>query len=582
MGKFLYFVPIIAYIAFIRYLGHVHLPHLVMVGIGFYPELAITIAFAGAAVSMAAGSGGRANVAVGAGAAFFAALLLYWLSFDFMRYVGRPFYIFYVFHAYVALIVWGIVSMAVFIARTNKDLPRLRALSCVLKYVLVSTFALFVLLMGMGDPVTALLCIGVTGSAVAGFTRFLQDIPARTGTSSASAEKQMLFFTGQIIVLCLALLAPAITFQVAQQRLERARATGIIFMHGTPQQIKGVIEASLDVNASLVGSPPLIWAAQSRNSGAVSMLLEAGVDVNARGTDGSTALIRATARHSDPHIVAMLLEAGADVNARDNRDATALTNAARNADSYLIGMLLEAGADVNAQDWRGHTALMIAVGWNQHLDVISLLLEAGANHRIRNKEGRMAVDFASEGDGRLKNTEIYHHLIDITYINEQTRADFISARAFDLLCANATPEQIKAILERVTNFIMLNRGLSAAARRNSPEVVLALLEAGADVTVRVEGRTALMDAIIFNRSPEVIKVISMLIEAGSDVNADNGIGWTPLMSAVDRGRDPEIIFALLDAGADVSLRDFNGRRVTDLPGWRKEFDEHLQRRNIDD
>jgi ankyrin repeat protein len=50
------------------------------------------------------------------------------------------------------------------------------------------------------------------------------------------------------------------------------------------------------------------------------------------------------------------------------------------------------------------------------------------------------------------------------------------------------------------------------------------------------------------KSPEIV---TLLIEAGADVNAKNDYGWTPLMSAaMHSNSSPEIIKLLNAAGAE--------------------------------
>ena len=53
-----------------------------------------------------------------------------------------------------------------------------------------------------------------------------------------------------------------------------------------------------------------------------------------------------------------------------------------------------------------------------------------------------------------------------------------------------------------------------------------------------------------------------LLEAGADVNLPSKNGWTPLMKAAFFGHD-KIVQTLLEAGAEVRVRDMHGRTAAD-------------------
>jgi tankyrase len=100
-----------------------------------------------------------------------------------------------------------------------------------------------------------------------------------------------------------------------------------------------------------------------------------------------------------------LLTAGADIHATDKNGVTALHHAVRFRNAMAVKTLLEHGADVNQVCRRsGSTPLHRAVtqtgapstaGKGQEvLEIVQLLLAAGADLSITNKSGRKPADYA--------------------------------------------------------------------------------------------------------------------------------------------------------------------------------------------
>jgi ankyrin repeat protein len=151
-------------------------------------------------------------------------------------------------------------------------------------------------------------------------------------------------------------------------------------MRGDLQQVQRLITASGAVDDTQVdGTTALHWAVERNDAALVRMLLNAGAKPDlANRTDARP--MQLAALNGNAEILSLLIDAGADVNAPQTINGdTALMIAARTGVAAAVQVLLDAGARIEAAEtWGGTTPLMWAVNENQ-LDVISLLLAHGAN-----------------------------------------------------------------------------------------------------------------------------------------------------------------------------------------------------------
>ena len=134
--------------------------------------------------------------------------------------------------------------------------------------------------------------------------------------------------------------------------------------------------------------------------------------------------------HSMPEVISVLIEAGADVNAKDKDGITPLMWAAWYNDiPEVISVLIKAGAKVNARvplfkdsvdvpestkEKEGWSPLMFAASNNRNPEVISVLIKAGAEVNARDKTGRKAIDYA-KSNFHLKDTDVYRQLHDASF-----------------------------------------------------------------------------------------------------------------------------------------------------------------------
>lgn len=141
------------------------------------------------------------------------------------------------------------------------------------------------------------------------------------------------------------------------------------------------------------GYSPLHLAARcSADPDVITLLIVAGADPNQEGRDNVRPL-HIAAEYADAAIVQRLLDGGADVNARTDRDLTALHLAAWADQAQSVRVLISGGADIERLDGIGHTPLQVAA-WRANLDALSALLDAGAEVNTRGHDGWTALHHA--------------------------------------------------------------------------------------------------------------------------------------------------------------------------------------------
>lgn len=138
-------------------------------------------------------------------------------------------------------------------------------------------------------------------------------------------------------------------------------------------------------------------------------LINAGADVNGHGNTGYPPLLIA----ADVEVVKLLIKKGANVNYQSTLSGlwTPLHQAVLNSET--IPPLIAAGAKLNELDDEGNSPLMLAISRipttedgevdsekakeiEKFIKNIQLLLEAGADTKIKNSEGKTALAMAKE------------------------------------------------------------------------------------------------------------------------------------------------------------------------------------------
>lgn len=269
--------------------------------------------------------------------------------------------------------------------------------------------------------------------------------------------------------------------------------------------ISGLAGAATIANTN---TSPLVDAAKNQDAKTVRALLAQKADVNARSSDGSTALLWA-AHWNDLETADLLTKAGADANAANDFKMTPLSQACTNGSDAFVRLLLKSGANPNTPVATGETPLMTCAR-SGSVDAVKRLVEFGATVDAREpKEKQTALMWAAS----------------------ENHPDVVKA----LLDVHADPRA-----HSKQGFMPIH----FAAREGNQAVVEVLLSAGVDINILTEADKGAVPAQ--GRTP------SGLVIGGAKTQGANG--YTPLLVATVRAQVPLALW-LLDHGADPNIMD---------------------------
>lgn len=104
-----------------------------------------------------------------------------------------------------------------------------------------------------------------------------------------------------------------------------------------------------------------------------------------------------------------------------------------------------------------------------------------------------------------------------------------------------------------------NTPLHLAAKKNCWQIVAKLLQAGAKVSIKDRDQQSPLHCAVVKKREEArlseqCKTVSLLLDAGLDVNSVDELGWTPLHEAAIHG-NANMIKLLLSKGANPNIED---------------------------
>lgn len=232
----------------------------------------------------------------------------------------------------------------------------------------------------------------------------------------------------------------------------------------------------------------------------IEALLETG-DINAKNTEGSTALMIAAAQ-GYIEIAAALIENGADVNAKDNYGNTAYTKANQNNKTQMIQLLVSLGSEIakTLEQLFDEYKNSSGVGY-----IIELVESSGINGKD------------DEGDNAISLSIDYGYPeIAKALIGERADVNTTSRFGYTMLCHAAASGYLDIVeiiliqgeidINSNSNFSQ-STALMLAASRGHTEIVKLLIGSGADVSILdSENCTALIHAT----NEDFIEIVNLL------------------------------------------------------------------------
>ena len=340
------------------------------------------------------------------------------------------------------------------------------------------------------------------------------------------------------------------------------------------------------------GNTALIHTATLGNVPSVQYVLQRGADVAEKNQNGSTALGEACIRgHMD--VIELLLSHSASPDQRDRwgwtpfgrcivkgdlkavqlmldtgrialEDTThtpylhtVLAEAIRLRLWPIVKLLVSHGSDVNILDWQEYPPVSRATYWCNTTDVLQVILGAGANTRVTNKDGWTAMHEAMQ-----------HRRWDAISLLVRYGADAntrqLSGKCYPLLSfavMNSRSELVQDLLQLTGNsrvdVEVANvdgwKPLREACHYQFTNCASMLLKRGRaspwgtvnpGCGFRHSSWTCLMEAAHRGAA----EVIHLLVEYGADLENTDSAGWTALRIAVESRRD-DAACALLHCGA---------------------------------
>jgi ankyrin repeat protein len=225
-----------------------------------------------------------------------------------------------------------------------------------------------------------------------------------------------------------------------------------------------------------------------------------------------------------------------------------------------IRNLIQKGADVNQKDHLGRTPLFLVTN-DEHLDILKLLIEHGADPYHKDKENRSILHYCT----RLKTIKTAQYYLDNFNLNINAQDN--EGLTPLMSCVRSLPMQsnmagiLQVYIDHGADINVLSQGhdaLAWAISNNHHDCALALLKAGATFQLYAGGTTALHMAA----QNKNLVLIQELVQRGQSLSTYNDQGYTPFHSLFGPWKKYkeklDCVDNFLEQGADINQRTKEG------------------------
>ena len=272
------------------------------------------------------------------------------------------------------------------------------------------------------------------------------------------------------------------------------------------------------------GNSTMIHAIRARQADAAVWLIEHGASISLANEVGDSPLHWAVATH-DEDLVRRLIQAGAAIDQRTSEGNTPLSYAVLVSDAGLARLLLDKGADIELKNNWGRTPLSQIARETGNVDMLNLLITAGAQVNTFDKAENTPLILAAWKGFKAVVNVLLDNSTDLPATEDQLRELVVYAAS--------------AGMERLFD---------------------SLVTAGADLDFESKTGGSVLHDAAGGRSPQIV---SRLLQLGKDLNEQDLYGRTPLHYAAEKGR-VDVVRNLLSNGAAMNTRSLSGRTALNL------------------